>query len=75
MRREQESWKKEECIIKKRCRSTKETNMIHVGRTDRTSVVAVFYLCTGHTPSNLAIYFLLWIVGVCFSVEMRGITI
>jgi hypothetical protein len=65
MRREQESWKKEECIQGEEEQIAKETNKIPTGHS---IVVVVFSLCTSHTPLNLAIH---CIVGLCFSVERR----
>jgi hypothetical protein len=71
MRREQESWKKEECFREKRSRSTKEINKIPTGHIGRTIVVVVFSLSIGRTPSKQVVHCLMWIVGVCFSVERR----
>jgi hypothetical protein len=46
MRREQESWTKDDYIGNKRSRSTKKINKISTGRTGCTIVVAIFSLCT-----------------------------
>jgi hypothetical protein len=71
MRREQERWKRAEWIQGEEKQIAKETSKIPAGHIRHTTAVAILSLCTGRTPSDLAIQSPLWIAGVCFSVEQR----
>jgi hypothetical protein len=63
MRREQESWRKEECI-QGEGQIAKETSKIRAGCIGCTTAVAIFSLCIGCIPSDLAVHCIAGVASV-----------